>query len=102
MAMNPTFALQNFPERLEFKVAPRRQSAGDFATITVGQILLGGDKTVGDESPDAHAGLGKTRGELFTPVGLLDVLAEGEFDALGRLREHQFLGSGAVPKFDDA
>src|SRR5438552_11555408 len=100
--MNPAPARENFPDGLQLQVASRRDGTGSFALVALGQIFLGGGEAVGNESAHAHARLRKTGGESISPVGLLHVFPEGEFDAGRSSLKNQLFRIGPVAEFDDA
>src|SRR5436190_22499819 len=100
MAMNPTFALYNFADGLQFEVASRRHSAGFAVIVRPGQILLRGGESIVDKCADAHSRLRKATCVLVAPIRLFDVLAQGEFDSGWRVFEDQLVGSGTKAKFN--
>ena len=89
VAMNESFAFDDFHDRLQFQVPPDWRDLACSSFKELRSVLTGRGETVREKGFDPHSGLGETRGVFVPPVGLLDVFPEGEFDpARGGFQNH--------------
>ena len=102
MAVDQSFAPDDFGDCFQFEIAPDGRAAVALLFCQGFGVLPGGGEAVGVEGGDAHAGLGEAIAEAVAPVGLLDIFAEGEFDAAGGSGEFERFWSGSLAQLDDA
>ena len=104
VAMDEAGALEDLGEGLEFEVATRGGGLlpGIAPALPFGGVVAGGGEAVDVEGAHAHARLGEAGRVAVAGVGLLHVLAEGELDAGGGVREDEPRRGLAVAELDDA
>ena len=101
VAMNEAVAVEDLDDRVELEVAADGHPTLLLVFLASPAVVLCRPEAVGEDLLHAHAGLRVAGGKGVAPVGLLDVLAEGELDALGRAVELERFWADAPAELDD-
>src|SRR5690606_21836497 len=82
VAMDPPLLFEDFDDRVEFEVAPRREApAIAFPALPLLAVVERGIELVDHQLVDPHPRLRIATGTSLAPIALLDVFTQGELDA---------------------